>query len=142
MAYACYLVNRLPSSVIGGKTPLKVWSGKSTQDYDSLRIFRCPAYYHVKEDKLDPRVKKGVLVGFKKEVKGYKIWDHKDKKFVLSRDVMFDKASMLKFTISQQVEIEKTKGILQQVESNATSPSPKRLVSLEITSTGHRVVII
>jgi len=32
---------------------------------------------------------------------------------------MFDEASMLKPTISQQVEIEKTKGISQQVESDA-----------------------
>ena len=51
------------------------------------------------------------------------IWDTKDKKFVLSRDVTFDEASMLKRTISQQVEIEKTKGISQQVESDATSSS-------------------
>ena len=57
LAYACYLVNRLPSSVIGGKTHLKVWSGKAAQDYDSLRVFGCPANYHVKEDKLDPRAK-------------------------------------------------------------------------------------
>ena len=58
LAYACYLVNRFPSSAIGGKTPLEVWSGKAAQDYDSLRVFRCLAYYHVKEDKLDPRAKK------------------------------------------------------------------------------------
>jgi len=66
LAHACYLINRLPSYAIGGKTLLKVWLGKATQDYDSLRVFECPAYYHVKEDKLDPRTKKGMLVGFKK----------------------------------------------------------------------------
>ena len=54
-----------------------------------------------------------MFIGFKKGVKGYKIWDPKDKKFVLSRDVTFDEASMLKPTISQQVEIAKTKGISQ-----------------------------
>jgi len=117
---------------------------KAAQDYDSLRIFGCPAYYHLKEGKLDPRAKKGVSVGFKRGVKGYKIWDPKDKKFILSKDVTFDEASMLKPTISQKVdiektkgisqqaEIEKTKGISQQVESDATSPSLERLVSLEI----------
>ena len=75
LAYACYLVNRLPLFVIGGKTPLKVWSEKATQDYDSLRVFGYPTYYHIKEDKLDPRMRKCVFVGFKKSVKGYKIWD-------------------------------------------------------------------
>ena len=86
LVYACYLINRLPSSAIGGKTPLKVQSEKAAH-HDSLRVIECPAYYHVKEDKLDPRSKKGVFLGFKKGVKGYKIWDPKDKKFILSRDV-------------------------------------------------------
>jgi len=43
LAYACYLVN-MSSSAIGGKTPLKVWSGKAAHDYDSLKVFGCPAY--------------------------------------------------------------------------------------------------
>ena len=73
LAYACYLVNRFPSSTIGGETPIEVWFEKAAQEYDSLRVFDCPAYYHVKEDKLDPRAKKGVFVGFKRGIKSYKI---------------------------------------------------------------------
>ena len=49
LAYACYLVNRLPSSTIGGKTPLEVWSEKADQDYDSLRVFDCPAITMLKK---------------------------------------------------------------------------------------------
>jgi len=37
LVYTYYLVNRLSSSVIGGKTHLEAWSGKVTQDYDLLR---------------------------------------------------------------------------------------------------------
>jgi len=59
------LVNRLPSSAIGGKTPLEIWPEKAAQNYDSLRVFGCPAYYHVKEDKLDLKAKNEVFVGFK-----------------------------------------------------------------------------
>jgi len=73
LGYACYLVNRLSLSAIGGKTLLEAWSEKVAQDYDSLRAFGCPAYYHVKEDKLNPRARKGIFVGFEKGVKGYKI---------------------------------------------------------------------
>ena len=72
----------MPSSPIGGKTPLAVWLGKVVQDYDSLRVFGCPTHYYVKKDKLDSRAEKGVFVGFKREIKGYKIWDPKDRKFV------------------------------------------------------------
>ena len=58
-------------------------------------------YYYIKKDKLDPRVKKGVFLRFKRGVNGYKIWDLKDKKTILSRDVTFDEASMMKPTDSQ-----------------------------------------
>jgi len=51
-----------------------------------------------------------VFVGFKKGVKCYKTWDSKDNKFIVSRDVTFDEASIMKPTNSQQVESEKTKG--------------------------------
>ena len=50
--YMCHLINRLTSSAIEGKTPMEVWIGEAAQDYDPLRIFGYPAYYHVKKDKL------------------------------------------------------------------------------------------
>ena len=86
-----------------------------------LWVFGCPTDYHIREDKLGPRARKSVFIGFKKGVKGYKIWDPKDKKFVFSRDVKFDEASMMQPTNSQQVESETTEGISQKVESDATS---------------------
>ena len=98
---------------------MEMWFGKHAQDYDSLRIFGCPAYYHVKDGKLDPRARKAIFVGFKGGVKGFKLWDLKDKKFVCSRDVTFDEVSMMKALSSQQLE-NKTKEVLQQVEFDAT----------------------
>ena len=41
------------------------------------------------------------VLGFKRGVKDYKIWDPKDKKTILSRDVTFDETSMMKLTDSQ-----------------------------------------
>ena len=41
------------------------------------------AYYHVKKNKVNPRARKGVFVGFKIGAKGYKIWDLKDRKIYL-----------------------------------------------------------
>ncbi|KAH9688421.1 hypothetical protein KPL70_015118 [Citrus sinensis] len=104
VSYASHLINRLPSTAIRGKTPMEKWSGKYAQDYDSLRVFGCPAYYHVKDGKLDPRARKAIFVGFKGGVKGFKLWDLGDKKFVCSKDVTFDEASMMKASSSQQVE--------------------------------------
>ena len=68
--YASHLINRLPSSALNGKTPFEVWSGKPTNDYDTLRVFGSTAYYHVKESKLDPRAKKALFMGVTSSVKG------------------------------------------------------------------------
>ena len=62
-----------------------------------------------------------------------KFWDPKDKKIILSRDVTFDEASIVKSMNSQQMESEKTNRISQQVESESTPPSPDSSMSFEIT---------
>ena len=32
---------------------MDIWSGGATQDYSLLRVFGCPAYFNVKDDKLN-----------------------------------------------------------------------------------------
>ena len=91
---ACYLINRSPSTTIEKKTPLEVWSG-TPGNYSELRIFCCPAYSHVDNGKLEPRSLKCIFLGFKPGVKGYKLWCLKLKKFIVTRDVIFDEVSML-----------------------------------------------
>ncbi len=53
----------------------------------------CPAYAHVRDGKLDPRVKKCNFLGYADGVKGYRLWcyDNKNSKFHVSRDVTFDR---------------------------------------------------
>ena len=68
--YASHLLNRLPMSVIGGKTPLEIWSGGAACDYGSIRVFGCPAYVNVKKDMLDSKVK------------GYKLRDQKKRVYL------------------------------------------------------------
>ena len=85
LACTCYLINRLPSFAIGGKAPLEAWSEKVAQNYDSLQVFLCSAYYHIKEDRLGLRARKDVFVGFKKDIKGYKIQDRRKKVYLEQR---------------------------------------------------------
>jgi len=72
MTYISHLINKLSSSVIRGKAPLEMWSGKVANDYDMLRVFGCPTYYHVSDGKLEPRARKVMFLGFKSGVKSYK----------------------------------------------------------------------
>jgi len=71
--YASHLMNYLSSTAIGGKTPLDIWSGGVAQNYDLLCVFECQAYFSVKDDKLNPRIKKFVFWGVKRNLKGYKL---------------------------------------------------------------------
>jgi transposase InsO family protein len=73
LSYARHIVNRLPLAALNGRTPLEVWSGSPANDYDSMRIFGCSAYYHVTESKLDLRAKKAIFLGFSGGVKGYRL---------------------------------------------------------------------
>uniref|UniRef100_A0A2N9GEX0 Integrase catalytic domain-containing protein n=1 Tax=Fagus sylvatica TaxID=28930 RepID=A0A2N9GEX0_FAGSY len=95
---ACYIINRSPRVALDGKVAEEVWTGQEV-DYSFMRIFGCPAYVHISgEDrsKLDPKSKKCIFLGFKKGVKGYKLWDPIAQKVVISRDVVFDEKSMTK----------------------------------------------
>ena len=112
VVYASHLINRLPSSAIGGKTPLEKWFGKPATDYDSLHVFGCTAYYHVKESKLDPRAKKAIFMGIASGVKGYRLWCLETKKTIISRDVTFDESTMLGKVMTEQ----KNDGTPKQVE--------------------------
>ena len=114
VTYAQHLVNRLPSSAIGGKTLLDVWSGKPATDYDSSHVFGSTAYYHVKESKLDPRAKKAVFMGITSGVKGYRLWCPETKKVIFSRDVTFDESTMLRKVTSE--DMKQTDGTPKQVE--------------------------
>ena len=73
MTYASHHISRLPSSAIGEKTLMEMWSGKAASNYGLLRVFGCPTYYHVSDGKLEPRARKIVFLGFKRGVKDYKL---------------------------------------------------------------------
>ena len=128
--YANYLLNKLPTNAIGGKTPLKIWSGGAARDHGSLREFGCPAYVDVKKDMLDSKENKLVYLRYKEVLKGYKLCDPKNKKLVSSRHVTLDEASIVKLRVSQQVETMKMKSeVSQWVEVDATPHCPVGLVS-------------
>ena len=71
--YASHLINELPSTTIGSKTPLDVWSGKAVQGHGVLREFRSPAYFSAKDGIVNSRAKKFVFLGVKRNMKSYRL---------------------------------------------------------------------
>ncbi|KAH9714593.1 hypothetical protein KPL71_020713 [Citrus sinensis] len=69
---ACYIVNRSPSTAIGLKTAMEMWTGKPT-DYSYLHAFGCPVYvmYNAQErTKLDAKSRRCIFLGYADGVKG------------------------------------------------------------------------
>jgi len=96
--YACFVTNWSPSIAIDFKVPEEVWLGKLV-DYSVLRIFGCRTYVHVQSgerSKLDSKSIKCICLGLESVVKGYRLWDLVSKKKIVSTDVVFDEAYMLR----------------------------------------------
>jgi histone deacetylase 1/2 len=74
---ATYLINRLPSKIINGQTPLEHLFHQKP-DYNTLRIFGCACWPNLRpynSHKLQFRSKQCVFLGYSNMHKGYKCLD-------------------------------------------------------------------
>ncbi|GJY54101.1 putative RNA-directed DNA polymerase [Tanacetum coccineum] len=87
---ATYLINRLPTSVLNGKSPYDLVYNKPPS-LKHLRSFDCLAYATIlnSHDKFGSRSEKCVLVGNSNSKKRYKLWSLDNKEVIYSRDVKF-----------------------------------------------------
>lgn len=93
---ATYLINRLPTRMLGFKSPMEMLSTfyPSISISNNLvpRIFGCVSFVHIhsqERGKLDPRALKCIFTGYSSTQKGYKCYHPPTKKFFVSRDVTF-----------------------------------------------------
>ncbi|KAE8657590.1 hypothetical protein F3Y22_tig00116989pilonHSYRG00496 [Hibiscus syriacus] len=92
VACAVYLTNRSPTRSIWGKTPQEAWSGRKP-GISHLRTFGSIAHVHVLDErrtKLDDKSESFIFIGYDANSKGYKLYNPNNKKFVISRDVVFN----------------------------------------------------
>ena len=93
---AAYLINRMPSRVLGYQSPINVLS-KFFPDFNNScklppKIFGCVSFVHIhnhNRGKLDPRALKCVFVGYSITKKGYKCYHPNTRKIFTSMDVTF-----------------------------------------------------
>ena len=99
LAVAVYVRNRVTSRGLpGNTTPFEVWTGEKP-NLAHLRVFGSKCWYTVPKQgrrKLDPRAKEAIFIGYSRGAKGYKLWNQKSQKVVLSRDVRFDEVEGIK----------------------------------------------
>lgn len=84
---AAYLINRMPSRVLGYKTPIESLHG-SNSFIVPPKVFGCTCFVHEYRSsagKLDPRAIKCIFVGYSPTKKGYRCWCPAEKKFFVVR---------------------------------------------------------
>ena len=90
-----YLLNIYPTKIAQDKIPIEAWCGrKPTAQH--LHLFKSICYVHtsvVKWHKLEAKIEKGIFLGYSTLSKGYKIYNLKTKKLVISRAIHFDESS-------------------------------------------------
>ena len=89
---AVFLINRLPTSILGNKSPYKIVFG-SPSSYTLLRVFGCACYpllTRFERSKLDYKSVHCVFLGYSTHHKGYQCLNMQTSRIYISRHVKFD----------------------------------------------------
>ena len=92
LSTAVYLRNRSPTTAVDDSTPYEALTGVKP-NVKHLRVFGCTTYAHVPNDeqsKLNSKARKSILMGYRTDTKGYRLYDPKRGKVFYSRDVQFN----------------------------------------------------
>lgn len=90
--HAIYLLNKLPTRALSGKTSYEAWIDKK-QDIGHVRIFGCLAHMRVprvQTSKLDDRSIKTGNLGKEPRTKAYRLYNLEKNRVCLSRGVVFE----------------------------------------------------
>ncbi|KAJ6835827.1 MTA/SAH nucleosidase isoform X1 [Iris pallida] len=88
----CLYLKQVPSISVDQRTPYEIWSSHKP-NIQHMQVFGCIAYSHVPDHirkKLDEKVEKCIFIGYSSVTKGYKLFNPKSGKVIVSRDVTFD----------------------------------------------------
>jgi hypothetical protein len=87
-----YILHRCPIKLMLNLTLEEAWSGHKPS-VSHMKFFGFISYAHVlkeKRRKLDDKSGKCIFIGYSIETRSYRLFDPKEKKVIIRRDVVFD----------------------------------------------------
>jgi hypothetical protein len=101
-----YVKNNCPSHALENKTPYEIWYGRIPL-MKHLRVFGSTCFALIPKEqrnKLDARSQKCIFFGYSNTTKGYRLYDEVNKKFILSKDVVFLESSKNDKIVERQLD--------------------------------------
>ncbi|RVW74980.1 Retrovirus-related Pol polyprotein from transposon RE1 [Vitis vinifera] len=89
---ACYLINRMPSSVLHDQIPHSLLFSDQPLYFLPPRVFGCTCFVHIltpRQDKLSAKAMKCLFLGYSRLQKGYRCYSLETHQYFISADVTF-----------------------------------------------------
>ncbi|XP_071715209.1 uncharacterized protein [Rutidosis leptorrhynchoides] len=121
---ATYIINRLPSSVLHGRSPFEMIYGFKPS-LSHMRVFGCLCFASIlnNNDKFSSKSEKCVLLGYSNVKKGYKLLSLESNSIIFSRDVKFYETVFPFKLKSKAIDISNDNDHINFFESESSKPN-------------------
>ncbi|CAM8921688.1 unnamed protein product [Rhodiola kirilowii] len=123
---ACFLINRMSSTVLSGESPLGSLCPSSSLFPVAPKIFGCTCFVRDVRPhltKLDPKSLKCIFLGYSRVQKGYRCYSPDLQRYVVSVDVVFSERTPFSSSAPRQGEPDDD-FLLYMFPTNTTPPAP------------------
>jgi hypothetical protein len=96
VAISNYILNRAPTKALTRCAPFQKFISKIL-DLSNLQIYGCTTWLHVlaeKRTKPDSKAIEAILVGYNIQTKGYRCFEPKSRKILISRNIQFNELEL------------------------------------------------
>ncbi|RVW94843.1 Retrovirus-related Pol polyprotein from transposon TNT 1-94 [Vitis vinifera] len=124
---ACYLINRMPSSVLHDQIPHSLLFSDQPLYFLPPRVFGCTCFVHILtpgQDKLSAKAMKCLFLGYSRLQKGYRCYSLETHRYFISADVTFFEDSPFFSTTSESLLVSEVLPIPIVSPPDAMPPRP------------------
>ncbi|RVW48502.1 Retrovirus-related Pol polyprotein from transposon TNT 1-94 [Vitis vinifera] len=124
---ACYLINRMPSSVLHDQIPHSLLFPDQPLYFLPPRVFGCTCFVHILtpgQDKLSAKAMKCLFLGYSRLQKGYRCYSLETYRYFISADVTFFEDSPFFSTTSESLPVSEVLPIPIVSPPDAMPPRP------------------